>query len=98
MIVASTSIAAIFFDFDGVLVESEPLHYRCWMEVVRPHGGYTDWAEYNCTLTGHTDREAANTVDVTRNESANYLDSLAASLMQNTDTMNLSRLKQGSSP
>ena len=62
MVVASTSIAAIFFDFDGVLVDSEPLHYRCWMEAVRPHGGYMDWPEYNRTLTGQTDRTAADTL------------------------------------
>tara|TARA_Y100000588_G_C14258930_1_gene926737 strand:+ start:2416 stop:3072 length:657 start_codon:yes stop_codon:yes gene_type:complete len=62
MPVGPTSIAAIFFDFDGVLVDSEPLHYRCWMEAVRSHGGYMDWPEYNQNLTGQTDRSAAETL------------------------------------
>ena len=27
---------ALLFDFDGVLVDSEPIHYACWIEVLRP--------------------------------------------------------------
>jgi HAD superfamily hydrolase (TIGR01509 family) len=26
---------AVLFDFDGVLIDSEPLQYACWMEVLR---------------------------------------------------------------
>ena len=49
---------AVFFDFDGTLVDSEPLHYDCWMQAVRPFGGGMDWPEYNKRLTGRTDLEA----------------------------------------
>ena len=31
-------IRAIFFDFDGVLVASEPVHYQCWAEVLAAYG------------------------------------------------------------
>ncbi|MBI3695825.1 MAG: HAD family phosphatase [Acidobacteria bacterium] len=31
-------IRAIFFDFDGVLVASEPVHYECWAEVLAGYG------------------------------------------------------------
>jgi beta-phosphoglucomutase len=31
-------IEAIFFDFDGVLVDSEPLHFDCWAEVLAGYG------------------------------------------------------------
>ena len=27
---------AIFFDFDGVLIDSEPVHWACWAEVLAP--------------------------------------------------------------
>ena len=32
------AIRAIFFDFDGVLVASEPVHYECWAEVLAGYG------------------------------------------------------------
>ena len=54
-----TKIRAVLFDFDGVLVDSEPLHYRCWMNVIKPYGGHMDWPEYNRRLTGKTDLIAA---------------------------------------
>ena len=31
-------IRAIFFDFDGVLVASEPVHFECWAEVLSAYG------------------------------------------------------------
>jgi HAD superfamily hydrolase (TIGR01509 family) len=34
---------AILFDFDGVLVDSEPVHLACWMEVLAPFGSHMDW-------------------------------------------------------
>ena len=29
---------AILFDFDGVLVDTEPVHWACWAEVLKPQG------------------------------------------------------------
>jgi len=54
-----TSPQAILLDFDGTLVDSEPLHYRCWTEAVRPWGATTDWEDYQRRFVGITDREAA---------------------------------------
>ena len=53
------NIRAVLFDFDGVLVDSEPLHYRCWMDVIKPYGAHMPWPEYNRLLTGKTDLIAA---------------------------------------
>jgi HAD superfamily hydrolase (TIGR01509 family) len=49
---------AILLDFDGTLVDSEPLHHRCWAEAVRPWGVRTDWEDYRRRFVGITDREA----------------------------------------
>jgi beta-phosphoglucomutase len=49
---------AILLDFDGTLVDSEPLHYRCWLEALRPWGGSTDWEDYQKRFVGITDRQA----------------------------------------
>ena len=55
----ATPIRAVLFDFDGVLVDSEPLHYRCWMDVIKPYGAHMPWPEYNRRITGKTDLLAA---------------------------------------
>ncbi len=39
-------IRAIFFDFDGVLVDSEPLHLECWAEVLAEYGMVLEAAQY----------------------------------------------------
>lgn len=45
----------MFFDFDGTLVDSEPLHYDCWMQAVRLQGGYVDWDDYVRRFVGVSD-------------------------------------------
>jgi beta-phosphoglucomutase-like phosphatase (HAD superfamily) len=32
------ALKAVLFDFDGTLVDSEPIHLRIWNEVLRPYG------------------------------------------------------------
>ena len=56
--VTKHSIRAVFFDFDGTLVDSESLHYESWLDAVRPQGGHIEWPEYKQLLTGRSDREA----------------------------------------
>ena len=52
-------IRAVLFDFDGVLVDSEYLHYQCWSEALRPYGAAISWESYERRLTGISDPEAA---------------------------------------
>ncbi len=48
---------AILFDFDGVLLDSEPLHFACWAEVLEPLGVQLDWDFYSRHCIGIDDRE-----------------------------------------
>ena len=52
-----TAFDAILFDFDGVLIDSEPLHYACWAEVLKPLGVTLDWEFYRDHCIGIDDRE-----------------------------------------
>lgn len=47
---------AILFDFDGVLVDSEPIHYQCWKELLAPYGIHLDWESYLSTCVGVAER------------------------------------------
>ena len=47
---------SILFDFDGVLVDSEPIHYDCWIDTLRPFGFNMDWNTYSATCIGISDR------------------------------------------
>ncbi len=57
----SNSPKAILFDFDGTLVDSEPLHYEAWLHAVKPFGAHTDWDDYVLRFVGQTGRWAAET-------------------------------------
>ncbi|MBS1875320.1 MAG: HAD family phosphatase [Acidobacteria bacterium] len=48
---------AILFDFDGVLVDSEPVHYACWKEVLLHFGVDLPWDVYASSCIGVADRE-----------------------------------------
>ncbi len=52
---------ALLFDFDGTLVDSEPLHYESWLHAVEPYGASTDWADYLERFVGQTGKWAART-------------------------------------
>jgi beta-phosphoglucomutase len=47
---------AILFDFDGVIVDSEPIHYECWREILLPYGLDLDWGVYAEKGIGISDR------------------------------------------
>lgn len=51
-------IEAVIFDCDGILVDSEPLHYRAFMEVLSPLGLDFDYSEYLARYIGFDDRDA----------------------------------------
>jgi len=48
-------ISAIVFDFDGVLVDSEPLHLRAYQEVLEPRGASLPREEYYARYLGYDD-------------------------------------------
>jgi beta-phosphoglucomutase len=48
---------AILFDFDGVLVDSEPVHYACWTEILSDYNLHLDWDFYCRECIGVADRE-----------------------------------------
>jgi len=49
---------AVIFDFDGIIVDTESLHYRSFQELLEPLGiGFT-WPEYVKTYMGFDDRDA----------------------------------------
>jgi len=47
----------ILFDFDGVLADSEPVHYACWCDVLKPYGFDLDWTTYERNCIGVSDRK-----------------------------------------
>jgi len=49
---ATAPYEAVFFDFDGVLVDSEPLHFRCWKEVLEGVGIALEWEIYAACCIG----------------------------------------------
>jgi len=48
---------SILFDFDGVLLDSEPVHFACWAEVLAPLGVILTWDYYCERCIGVDDRE-----------------------------------------
>jgi beta-phosphoglucomutase len=48
---------AVFFDFDGVLMDSEPVHWACWAEVLARVGVTLTWEYYLEHGVGVDDRE-----------------------------------------
>ncbi|MGA6992440.1 MAG: HAD family phosphatase, partial [Candidatus Deferrimicrobiaceae bacterium] len=49
---------AVIFDFDGVIVDTEPLHYKAFQEVLEPLGIGFPWREYVEAYMGFDDRDA----------------------------------------
>ncbi len=47
---------SILFDFDGTLVDSEPLHYECWQQVLQPFGVILSWHDYSRNCIGVSDK------------------------------------------
>ena len=51
-------LKAIVFDFDGIIVDSEPLHYRAFQKALEPVGAGFSWPEYVEKYMGFDDRDA----------------------------------------
>jgi HAD superfamily hydrolase (TIGR01509 family) len=48
---------AILFDFDGVLVDSEPVHFECWSEILGDFGLSLKWESWAAECIGVSDRQ-----------------------------------------
>src|SRR5271157_279878 len=53
-------VRALIFDFDGVLADTEPLHWRAWREVLKPFGIELDWATFQGMCIGISDSAMLN--------------------------------------
>jgi HAD superfamily hydrolase (TIGR01509 family) len=51
-------LSSVIFDFDGVIVDTEPLHYKAFQEVLNPLGLGYSWQEYLECYIGFDDRDA----------------------------------------
>jgi len=50
-------ISAVIFDFDGIIVDSERLHWAAFNKVLEPFDRKISWAEYIKTFIGFDDRD-----------------------------------------
>lgn len=50
--------SAVIFDFDGVIVDTEPLHYQAFQKILQPQNLGFSWDEYVQTYMGFDDRDA----------------------------------------
>jgi len=48
---------AVIFDFDGIIVDSEPMHYRAFNAILEPLGKGFSWKEYCSVYIGYDDRD-----------------------------------------
>jgi len=48
---------ALLFDLDGVLLDSEPLHFEAWRRVLAPWGIDLDWDAYRTHCIGVADQD-----------------------------------------
>jgi beta-phosphoglucomutase len=51
-------LAAVIFDFDGIIVDTEPLHYKAFQQLLVPLGLGYSWEEYLRRYIGFDDRDA----------------------------------------
>jgi beta-phosphoglucomutase len=47
----------IFFDFDGVLADTEPVHWQCWSTILSRYGIDLSWEHYERECIGVSDRD-----------------------------------------
>ena len=55
-------LPALLFDFDGVLADTEPLHFECWRDILQTKGIQLDWDYYQTNCIGISDRQMLSTL------------------------------------
>jgi beta-phosphoglucomutase len=53
---------AVLFDFDGVLLDTEPVHWACWAEMLSTVGVTLTWEYYRDECIGIDDRDMLRTM------------------------------------
>lgn len=53
-----SNLAAVIFDFDGVIVNTEPLHFVAFRDILQTKGLAFSWEEYVSFYLGFDDRDA----------------------------------------
>jgi beta-phosphoglucomutase len=48
---------SVLFDFDGVLADTEPIHWACWTETLAPLAIELSWDTYRANCIGVADRD-----------------------------------------
>ncbi len=56
---SQNTVKAVIFDHDGTLVNSEPVHLRCWNAVLEAYGASLAWDDYAHHLSGMPSRVSA---------------------------------------
>ncbi|MGO9242467.1 MAG: HAD family hydrolase [Bryobacteraceae bacterium] len=56
----ASPIKALIFDFDGVLADTEPLHWQAWREILKPYGIELNWEIFQRICVGLSDWEMLN--------------------------------------
>jgi len=56
------ALKAVIFDFDGVIVDSEPLHYQAFCDVLEPLGLAHSYDVYVARYIGFDDRDALRAI------------------------------------
>lgn len=55
-------IGGLLFDFDGVVVDSEPIHFQSWLELLDPIGISPTWEWFTAHCVGIADTELFDTI------------------------------------
>jgi len=58
----NSELPALLFDFDGVLADTEPLHFQCWRDLLLTKGIQLDWDYYQTKCIGISDRQMLSTL------------------------------------
>ena len=53
----STTYDSVLFDFDGVLADTEPIHWSCWVDTLAPLSIELTWDAYRANCIGVADRD-----------------------------------------
>jgi HAD superfamily hydrolase (TIGR01509 family) len=64
----------LLFDFDGVLADTEPVHWRCWREALEPAGLTLSWEDYCRVCRGVAARHMRQAMTQLWPEVANFPD------------------------